>query len=225
MILILNCFVNNKLSETFNNVILRITSKIDSECEFFRITQKQSIIDLGKYSHIIISGSEASINDKNKWDEYLANLILDSVKLNKHILGICYGHQFIAKTLVGDNCVGKAKIPELGWLKINLSDNKIFKNIDKPLFMVSHYDEVKYLDDNFITIANSQNCAIHGFQHKVHPIWGVQFHPEYMISEADEIFEFLSNIDENFEKHFTKQNIDIKHITQNEKVILNFLHL
>jgi GMP synthase-like glutamine amidotransferase len=59
------------------------------------------------------------------------------------------------------------------------------------------------------------------------PVWGVQFHPEYDIHEADEIFEFVAKDDPSYTKYFIN---DIKNDTRStpgqnerERIIENFL--
>ena len=75
------------------------------------------------------------------------------------ILGICAGHQFMAKYLGGD--AAPAKVPEFG------------KSVWE-----SHNDEVTQLPKDFVALASSENCDIQAMRHRDRPLFGLQFHPE-----------------------------------------------
>lgn len=93
--------------------------------------------------------------------------------MEKQALGICYGHQFLARVLVGKECLKKRTKPEIGWVKINTVSNKLFENMSETVSFVLHYDEVAYLTDEFRIIASTESCAIHAFQYRHLPVWGI----------------------------------------------------
>ena len=113
------------------------------------------------------------------------------------ILGICAGHQYIARFFGGE--VKPSKIPEFGKieLEILIQDDEIFKDIPTNFIAwESHNDEVTKLPSNFIHLAKSKNCLIQAMRYKEKPFYGLQFHPEVEHTEyGEEIFEncfFLS---------------------------------
>ncbi len=91
--------------------------------------------------------------------------------------------------------------------------------------MVSHYDEVNNLPENFKIIASTPGCPVHGFQYKNLPVWGVQFHPEYNIEEANEIFDLISEQDPLFSQYYSNALVEETQLNQNEQIIVNFLSL
>ena len=128
----------------------------------------------------IITGSKYSVYDDIPWIENLQNHLINVFKTNKPVLGICFGHQLIAKTLGGDvikNNLGW----ELGSFKIDLSDNgiesKLFRGINNDdYFYESHQDVVAEIPQGSTLLASNQK----GNQSfKYENIYGVQFHPEF----------------------------------------------
>jgi GMP synthase (glutamine-hydrolysing) len=94
------------------------------------------------------------------------------------ILGICLGHQLIAKFFGGE--IREAAVGEYADSEIVVNDeDQILKGLG-PSFnaWVSHKDEVKTLPKDFMRLAHSDTCEIEAMRHKDLPIFGVQFHPE-----------------------------------------------
>ena len=226
MVLVLNCMKSDKLAESFDRAILRPLDKIGKTAEFLRVPKVEILPGPSEYSHVLISGSEASVMDDNAWDARLQTIILETMERRIPLLGICYGHQFIARSIGGKQCVKRARPPEFGWAKIGLKANPLFKGIEDPVSMVSHYDAVHNLPGGFKIIASTRACNVHGFQFKDLPVWGVQFHPEYNEEEANEIFDLLEKEDPPFRKHYVDEVDeafgDESQIKQNEQILVNF---
>ncbi len=94
------------------------------------------------------------------------------------ILGICLGHQLIAKIFGGE--VKRAKFAEYAEEEIFVIDeDEILKGLS-PSFKawVSHKDEVSSLPKNFKRLAYSKICEIEAMKHEDLDLYGVQFHPE-----------------------------------------------
>lgn len=94
------------------------------------------------------------------------------------ILGICLGHQLIAKLFGGE--VRTADVGEYANCEITVDEeDEILKGIGPALnAWVSHKDEVSKLPDDFLGLAHSENCEIEAMAHKNFSLYGVQFHPE-----------------------------------------------
>jgi GMP synthase (glutamine-hydrolysing) len=114
----------------------------------------------------------------------------DAPKLNPHILevnlpilGLCYGHQLLAKLVNGE--VEPAACKEYGIAQVN---------IDKPVGLLeglsekeqvwmSHGDTVMAPPPDFEALAHTDNCPVAAFRHKTKPIYGLQWHPEVIHTE------------------------------------------
>lgn len=94
------------------------------------------------------------------------------------VLGICAGHQFMARYF-GGKC-GPAEIPEFGRVEVSITErNDLFTGMPKKMVVwESHNDEVTELPKNFILLASSVNCRVQAMKHRDKPFYGLQFHPE-----------------------------------------------
>ncbi|MHA2247527.1 MAG: glutamine-hydrolyzing GMP synthase [Candidatus Hodarchaeales archaeon] len=121
---------------------------------------------------IILSGSPASVNDINA-----PSLMSDIFDLGIPILGICYGHQLIAKLLGGKISQG---IGEYGKTFIFPSEhNGILKGTQKKeIVWMSHSDYVVNEPQEFNITSYSENGYIASMENLERKIFCVQFHPE-----------------------------------------------
>ena len=189
MILVLNCLIEEAFVADFNRVLTRYLESLGLACRCLRAADIQDLAEHTGFSHLILSGSEASTTVDQPWDPALERLVREFVDSGRPVLGICYGHQFLAKILAGPSHVRRARTPEFGWLAPHLEENILFQGLDTPHYMVCHFDEVCDLPPDFRVLAASGNCAVHAFQYRELPVWGVQFHPEYGPDEAEPIFQ------------------------------------
>lgn len=111
-------------------------------------------------------------------------------KANFPVLGICAGHQFMARFFGGE--VKPSKMPEFGKIELNLlKEDVLFKEVPKKsIVWESHNDEVSILPKMFERLAESENCKIQAMKHKKKPFYGLQFHPEVEHTEyGEQIFK------------------------------------
>jgi GMP synthase (glutamine-hydrolysing) len=150
-----------------------------------------SLVDEG-VDGLILSGGAPRIgleNELGNCDEYLKNADIP-------ILGICAGHQFMARFFGGD--AKPSKIPEFGKIKLILLDeqNPLFTKVPKEsIVWESHNDEITVLPDSMKNLAKSENCNYQAIMHKEKPFFGLQFHPEVNNTEyGEQIFTNFINI-------------------------------
>jgi para-aminobenzoate synthetase component II len=100
------------------------------------------------------------------------------------ILGICLGHQVIGEVFGG--AVVRAKRPMHGdSSEITHSGTDVFENLPQR-FSVGRYHSliVEAVDKTpLVVTAQGDNGEIMGLRHKDHPTFGVQFHPESIMTE------------------------------------------
>lgn len=220
MILVVNCLVEASFVSDFNRVVSRDLEVLGHRCRCLPAAELSRAGAAEDYSHLILSGSEASTTEEQPWDTELSALVHRFIAAGKPILGICYGHQFLAKTLAGPGHVRRARKPEFGWLKPRLEASPLFNGLSEPEFMACHYDEAFDLPAEFKVLASSEDCAVHAFQYRDLPVWGVQFHPEYGPEEATPIFRVVCRP---LKTALPEPPKDTTKLDQRRKIFENFL--
>jgi len=177
--------IDNSINPLIYCPVLHWTALMDCEWQAFTAREFQ-FPDLDKgFTHVILTGSEASILERDRWVDAEIELALEAVKRNIPILGSCWGHQLLAIALAGPRHVRRSHCPEVGWIPITITeDNVLTEKRGQEFVFSSHFDEVVDLDDDFIIFASSDKCCIHAFQWKTDPVWGIQSHPEIGIQDA-----------------------------------------
>ena len=129
-----------------------------------------------------------------------AGICLDIIKKNKDIpiLGICLGHQSIGQSY-GGSIVQCKEIMHGKIDMIEHSGHELFKGVNKN-FKATRYHSLivqrETLPPNLKIIAETRNKIIMGIAHKNKKIFGLQFHPESIGTEAGKTIlgNFLSII-------------------------------
>ena len=135
---------------------------------------------------IIIFGSATSVNKNSSWQKSLENLLLIAFENNIPILGICYGHQLIAKTFGGTvKTLWKGEIKRGS--RLVTVEKSIFSGKRKSgSLLYSHQDGVTKVPPNFKIIASSEMLSIEAIESTEKPIWGFQAHLEATEAFVDE---------------------------------------
>jgi GMP synthase (glutamine-hydrolysing) A subunit len=132
------------------------------------------------YDRVILSGSGTSAMEDAPWIERLHEFVAQTLDSGLPLLGVCYGHQTMARVVAGRQVCRKAATHEIGWTEIELDQKaKLFEGLSRKFYTFSsHYDEVATLPSGFKSLAHSQACQVQAMQLDEKPIYGVQFHPE-----------------------------------------------
>jgi len=136
--------------------------------------------DLGRFTHLILTGSEASILEPDAWVEGEAGLVREAVGRGLAVLGSCWGHQLLALALAGPGHVARCPRPEIGWVPIRILGTSDLLGVqgDEPSTFSLHFDEVRDLPDDFEILASSALCPVQAIRLRGRPVWGLQCHPE-----------------------------------------------
>ncbi|MGE3247724.1 MAG: aminodeoxychorismate/anthranilate synthase component II [Beijerinckiaceae bacterium] len=104
---------------------------------------------------------------------------------NIPLLGVCLGHQSIGQAYGGK--VVRGPLPVHGKLaEVHHTAKGLFKGINGP-FMATRYHSLVVdrasLPAELEVTAELADGLIMGLQHRTHPVFGVQFHPESILSQ------------------------------------------
>jgi len=144
------------------------------------------------FTHLILTGSEASINEREPWVEREAELVREATGRGLAILGSCWGHQLIAYALAGPASVRPCYRPEMGWLPIRIfGRDELLGPAGEAYSFTLHFDEVSGLDGRFEVLAATEACAVQAFRVKGRPVWGIQPHPEIDPPSGRELLQGL----------------------------------
>jgi GMP synthase-like glutamine amidotransferase len=140
----------------------------------------QPIPDLGAYTHVILTGSEASILEPKPWFDVEARLIRQASNQGLAILGSCFGHQMLVYALSGAQYLIRSPRPEVGWVTIDImTRDPLFAEVPNPWPVFTfHFDEVSAPPPPWRVLARSAACGVHAIRFDDQPIWGLQPHPE-----------------------------------------------
>ena len=114
------------------------------------------------------------------------------------ILGVCLGHQCLGYVYAG-KIIGAKRLMhgKTSWIYHN--KQTIFKGIPNPFEATRYHSlivERKSLPECLQITAWTKEDEIMGLKHKKYPLWGVQFHPESILTEVgkDILRNFLKAI-------------------------------
>ena len=103
------------------------------------------------------------------------------------ILGVCLGHQSIGYAY-GGKIVGAKKLMHGKVSKIHHHNSDVFKGMPQP-FEATRYHSLVIEQESCpscleITARAEDDNEIMGIRHKELPLWGVQFHPESILTRG-----------------------------------------
>lgn len=127
---------------------------------------------------LIISGGPASVREAGSPD-------IDPDVLNAGIpvLGICYGHQLLARRLGGS--VEKGTRGEYGIASLTITcKDALWNGVSQSRIWMSHFDTVASVPPGFQVTASSETSGIAAMSDPARKLFGLQFHPEVVHTDA-----------------------------------------
>ncbi len=152
----------------------------------------ESIPPLDWFTHIILTGSEASILAPKPWFETEAELIRDAADRGVPMLGSCFGHEMLVYALSGPEYLHPADPPEVGWAEIEMvAPDPLFDGLPNPWStFVFHFDEAVDPPPPWRTLGRTAHCDTHVLRYDDRPVWGIQAHPEISSRKAKLFLRF-----------------------------------
>lgn len=119
------------------------------------------------------------------------------------ILGVCFGHQIIGYEFGA--VIEKGQKPMHGKVtKIFHNKSNLFRNLENPYEVTRYHSLVineDTLPEELAVDARSEDNAVMAVSHKKYPVYGVQFHPEAVMTQyGHELLQNFINLSEEWWK-------------------------
>lgn len=120
-------------------------------------------------------------------------IVKAAIEAKKPLLGVCLGHQAIAEALGGKVEVAE-QLMHGKTSRINHDSSELFESIHQD-FAATRYHSLAVVPDTvpqeLIVTATTGDGVIMALKHRDAPIYGVQFHPESVLTEGG--YQLLGN--------------------------------
>ena len=116
----------------------------------------------------------------------ISNHVIEKFSGRVPILGVCLGHQCIAEVF-GGKIIRSRRLMHGKTSMIFHRGEGIFKGIDKPFEATRYHSllvERKSLPEVLRIVAWTKDKEIMAIKHRKFSVWGVQFHPESILTKA-----------------------------------------
>jgi anthranilate synthase component 2 len=137
-------------------------------------------IDSNEYDKIVISPGPGTPDDSG-----ISLDIIENFKDKIPILGVCLGHQSIGQ-IFGAKIVRAKKVMHGKTSEIFHNNTAIFNDIPSPFTATRYHSliiEHNSIPEQLEITATSDDNIIMGVKHKNYNIWGIQFHPESILTK------------------------------------------
>jgi anthranilate synthase/aminodeoxychorismate synthase-like glutamine amidotransferase len=103
------------------------------------------------------------------------------------MLGVCLGHQAIGEAY-GGRIVRAARVMHGKTSRILHEGTELFEGLPSPLEVMRYHSlvvEPASMPESLVVVARDSEdpSEIHAVRHREHPVWGVQFHPESVMTQ------------------------------------------
>lgn len=170
--------IDNYDSFTYN--LVQYFGELESDIRVFRNdTVSVAEIETMAPERIVISPGPCT--------PYEAGISMETIRLlgpKIPVFGVCLGHQSIGAVYGGD--IVRAPVIMHGKIStITHNGNRIFKDVPSPFTATRYHSLVikpETCPDCLEISAKTEDGIIMGVAHKQYPVWGVQFHPESILT-------------------------------------------
>jgi anthranilate synthase component II len=113
-------------------------------------------------------------------------------------LGVCLGHQAIGEAY-GGRVVRASRVMHGKSSTVDHDGSGLFEGLPSPLPVMRYHSLIVERESfpaelEIVAVATDDPSEIHALRHRTHPVWGVQFHPESILTSGGKVIlqNFLS---------------------------------
>jgi para-aminobenzoate synthetase component II len=142
-----------------------------------------------KYDGVLISPGPGTPKDAG----LSINVVQIALETNQSVFGVCLGHQAIAEAM-GATVTSAEELMHGKTSDVEHDNSLVFKDVPK-YFRATRYHSLAVVDKtvpkDLVVTSRTKGGVIMGLQHVSKPIYGVQFHPESVLTEGG--YQMLGN--------------------------------
>ena len=142
-----------------------------------------------KYDGVLISPGPGTPKDAG----LSINVVQIALETNQSVFGVCLGHQAIAEAM-GATVTSAEELMHGKTSEVEHDNSVVFKDVPKS-FRATRYHSLAVVDrtvpKDLVVTSRTKGGVIMGLQHVSKPIYGVQFHPESVLTEGG--YQMLGN--------------------------------
>lgn len=131
---------------------------------------------------VVLTGSHSMVTEAEPWSEKASDWVAGAVEAAVPLVGICYGHQLLARALGGEVDYNP-RGDEYGTVEVLVKEesasDRLFGGLSSRLSVqVCHAQSVRRLPPGARVLAGNAHDSCQAFA-VGRAAWGVQFHPEF----------------------------------------------
>jgi para-aminobenzoate synthetase component 2 len=144
---------------------------------------------LEKYDGVLVSPGPGTPADAG----FSIPVVREAVRLNMPLLGVCLGHQAIAEAF-GATVAHAEELMHGKTSQVTHDDSVLFQGVPEH-FTATRYHSLavvtETVPDDLVVTAHTAGGVIMGLNHASAPVFGVQFHPESVLTEGG--YQMIAN--------------------------------
>ena len=142
-----------------------------------------------KYDGVLISPGPGTPKDAG----LSINVVQIALETNQSVFGVCLGHQAIAEAM-GATVTSAEELMHGKTSDVEHDNSLVFNGVPNS-FRATRYHSLAVVDNtvpkDLVVTSRTKGGVIMGLQHVSKPIYGVQFHPESVLTEGG--YQMLGN--------------------------------
>ncbi len=168
--------IDNYDSFTYN--LVQYMAELGAEPAVFR-NDEVSTEELAKFDGIVISPGPGTPADAG-----ISNEAIRALSGRVPILGVCLGHQCIGQVFGGDVVRHEPAHGKTSW--IHHDNSGVMAGVSEPFEATRYHSLIvkrSSIPDELVVTAWTHDGVVMGLRHVKHPTYGVQFHPESVLTK------------------------------------------
>ena len=167
--------VDNYDSFTYN--LVQYMAELGAEPEVFR-NDEVTVDELARFDGIVISPGPGTPDDAG-----VSNDAVRALSGKVAILGVCLGHQCIGQVFGGEVVRNEPAHGKTAW--IHHDNSGVLAGVSEPFEATRYHSLIvkrSSIPPELLITAWTHDGIVMGMRHAKHPTYGVQFHPESVLT-------------------------------------------